>query len=253
MLYLPYNAPHGPLDGKPEDLRKLFPDVFGEATDEEIISGPLKARTDKLEAMHFAAMVYRMDLGIGRIMKTLKEKGINRNTLVIFTSDNGRTFGYGDWLAENHPFTGHKTEMLDGGIRVPFLVWSADLAASNQSGKLYDGLVSLADIAPTLMVQATSNPYAHPTDGVDLMPYLSGEAPARRTHLVLCAGGIAEKMTGIEEFTESRFDADLVHLAYVRDDQKLLCWIPQDDMQPGATLCAASKGGWDGRSGGAAS
>ena len=43
MLYLPYNAPHGPLDGKPEDLRKLFPEVFAEASDEDIISGPLMA------------------------------------------------------------------------------------------------------------------------------------------------------------------------------------------------------------------
>jgi arylsulfatase A-like enzyme len=181
-------------------------------------------------------MVYRMDLGIGRIMKTLKEKGIDRNTFVIFASDNGRTFGYGDWLAENHPFSGHKSEMLDGGIRVPFLVWSAELAKSAQSGKVYDGLVSLADIAPTLMAQASDAPYAHPTDGVDLMPYLSGkEAPLEGRTWFCALKASPEKMTGIEDFTDPEFDAGLVHLAYVRDDQKLLCWIPQDDHRPGAS------------------
>ena len=236
MLYLPYNAPHGPLDGKPEDLRKLFPEVFADASDEDIISGPLRARSDKLEAMHFAAMVYRMDLGIGRIMKALEEKGVADNTLILFTSDNGRSYGYGEWLAKNHPFTGHKSEMLDGGIRVPFVAWSAELAKSKQSGKLYDGLVSLADIAPTLMGQASDAPYAYPTDGVNLMPYLRGEESPLQGRSWFCAlKASPEKMSGIDGFSESGRDADLVHLAYVRDDRKLLCWIPQDDRRPGVT------------------
>jgi acetyl esterase len=235
MLYLPYNAPHGPLDGKPEDMRKLFPDTFADASDEDIISGPLMARTDKLEAMHFAAMVYRMDLGIGRIMKTLKDEGVADNTLIIFTSDNGRTFGYGDWLSDNHPFTGHKSNMLEGGIRVPFIVWSADLAKSKQSGKLYDGLVSLADIAPTLMGQAQDNPYAHPTDGANLMPYLSGEeAPlAGRTYFCALAGS-PSKMTGIDGFTGKTYEGRVMHSVYVRDDQKILRWRPQHESVSGA-------------------
>ena len=248
MLYLPYNAPHGPLDGKPEDLRKLFPEVFAEASDEDIISGSLMARknvrdrTNELAAMHFAAMVYRMDLGIGRIVKTLEEKGIDENTLILFTSDNARTYGYGEWLAKNHPFTGHKSEMLDGGIRVPFFAWSAELAKSKQSGKIYDGLVSLADIAPTLMAQATDKAYVHPTDGVDLMPYLSGEKAPLKERTWLCAlEASPEKMSGIEEFSESGLDAGLVHLAYVRDDRKLLCWIPQSDAAPGATYAHLPK------------
>jgi len=213
MLYLPYNAPHGPLDGKPEDLRKLFPETFADATDEDIISGPLmsrrnrRERVDKLSAMHFAAMVYRMDLGIGRIMETLKAKGVADNTLIVFTSDNGRTFGYGEWLAENHPFTGHKAEMLEGGIRVPFIVWSAALAKSKQSGALYDGLVSLADIAPTLMAQASAEPYAYPTDGVDLMPYVSGAKPPLTGRTFFCAlkGDPKKKMSGVKDFTQSKF------------------------------------------------
>jgi len=250
MLYLPYNAPHGPLDGKPEDLRKLFPESFADVSDEEIVSKPPSAKSDEEEAMHFAAMVYRMDLGIGRILETLEKKGVADNTLIIFTSDNGRTYGYGDWLAENHPFTGHKSDMLDGGIRTPFIVWSADLAKSKQSGKVYDGLVSLADIAPTLMAQASRpssptgsvavcTPYAHPTDGVDLMPYINGNRPPLKGRTYFCAlkgdTKTKNKMSGVQEFTNARFSGDIVHLAYVEDDQKLLCWIPQNEVAPGAT------------------
>ena len=237
FLYLPYNAPHGPLDGKPEDLRALFPETFGDRSDEAIISEPSNAKSDKEEAMHFAAMVYRMDLGIGRIMDALEAHGIADNTLIVFTADNPRTYGYGEWLAENHPFTGHKAEMLDGGVRVPFFIWSADLAASPQSGSLYDGLVSLADLAPTLMAQASDAPYAYPTDGVDMMPYISGAEPPLKGRTFFCAlqGDPKKKMSGVDEFTDSKFSGDIVHLAYVEDDQKLLCWIPQDGSRPGAS------------------
>lgn len=193
------------------------------------------AKSDQLEAMHFAAMVYRMDLGIGRIMKTLKEKGIDQNTIVFFASDNGRTWQYGDWLADNHPFTGHKSDMLDGGIRVPFMVWSAELAASGQSGNLYDGLVSLADIAPTVMGQASEKPYAWPTDGVNLMPYLSGiEDPLQGRNWFCALAGSLGKMIGIKDFTDPKYEKRIVHAAFVQDDQKLLCWIPKDDTLPGA-------------------
>jgi len=236
MLYLPYNAPHGPLDGKPEDLRTLFPETFGERSDEAIMSQSPNAKSDKEEAMHFAAMVYRMDLGIGRIMDALEAHGIAGNTLILFAADNPRTYGYGEWLAENHPFTGHKSEMLDGGVRVPFFIWSADLAASAQSGTLYDGLVSLADVAPTLMAQANDKPYAYPTDGVDLTPYLTGAQPKLTGRQYFCAlQGSLSKMSGIDAFTDEPYKDDIVHVAYVEDDRKLLCWIPQDGSRPGAS------------------
>ena len=94
----------------------------------------------------------------------------------------------------------------------------------------------------------------HPTDGVDLMPYLSGEKAPLKDRTWLCAlEASPEKMSGIEEFSESGLDADLVHLAYVRDDRKLLCWIPQRRHCARCHLCAAAQGGWDGGSGRSAS
>jgi hypothetical protein len=125
--------------------------------------------------------------------------------------------------------------MLEGGIRVPFIVWSKDIENSKQSGKIYDGLVSLADIAPTLMAQACDKPYAHPTDGVNIMPYITGNKPPLKGRTWFCSlGGSLEKLTGIKKFTRRQYDAEIVHLAYIQDDQKVLCWIPQDGTSPGA-------------------
>jgi hypothetical protein len=177
-----------------------------------------------------------MDLGVGRIMDALERHGIADNTLILFAADNPRTYGYGEWLGENHPFTGHKAEMLDGGVRVPFFIWSMNLASSPQSGSLYDGLVSLADVAPTLMAQASDAPYAYPTDGVDLTPYFTGAQPKLTGRQYFCAlQGSLRKMSGIDAFTDEPYQDDIVHVAYVEDDRKLLCWIPQDGSRPGAT------------------
>jgi arylsulfatase B len=235
MLYLPFNAPHGPLDGKPEDLRKLFPEVFAGASDQDIMTGPLRAlpwqdknantsRSDSIEAMHFAAMVYRMDLSIGRIIETLKKKGVDNNTIIIFTSDNTRTSGYGEWLSENHPYTGRKYDLFDGGIRVPYIVWSSEIASSKRSGSLYNGLVSLADIAPTMLGQATNKPNPYPTDGIDIMPYLLGKKKQPKGRVFFCAlDANSEKMTGIQNFSGKK-NTKIIHSVYIKDNEKILCW-----------------------------
>lgn len=244
MLYLPYNAPHGPLDGKPEDLRKLFPDVFKDAGDEEIMYGALSGpkgnnkandnpESDRLEAMHFAAMVYRMDLSIGQVFETLKKNGLDKNTLIIFASDNGHTFGYGDWLAENHPFTGHKSDLFDGGIRTPFFVWSADIASSEKSGSLYNGLVSTTDIAPTLFGLANDKPNPYPTDGINIMPFLIGKKPQPKGRIYFCGlDGDASIMTGIESFSGKKYKK-VMHSVFIKDDEKILCWNPHNTDEVG--------------------
>jgi len=227
MLYLPYTAPHEPLHGKPEDLKNLFPKVFGDRSDESIIAKvagqKFRGISDEMKAYHYAAMVYNMDLGIGRILETLKKKGIDDNTLIIFTCDNGAQWGC------NYPGAGHKSETRDGGIRVPFIVWSAKLAASNRSGSVYNGLVSLADIAPTLVAQATGKPTPHPTDGTDIMPYLSGRKKmlTGRTWFWTnqgSGGTLKTKVDGAYEFVDGPLPEAIMQSVYIRDDQKITCW-----------------------------
>lgn len=227
MLYLPYTAPHEPLHGKPEDLRKMFPKVFAGQSDESIIAKvaghKFRGVSDEMKAYHYAAMVHNMDLGIGRIFQTLEKLGIDENTLIIFTSDNGAQWG------SNYPAHGHKGETRDAGIRVPFIVWSAALAASDRSGSVYNGLVSLADIAPTLVAQATGKLTDHPSDGTDIMPYLSGQQQplTGRTWFWsnACKGNsLKVNLDGAHEFIDGPLPDAIMQSVYIRDDQKITCW-----------------------------
>jgi arylsulfatase A-like enzyme len=113
-------------------------------------------------------MVHRLDVNVGKIMKALKDTGINENTLVVFLSDNG---GPVDQNASNNaPFNGQKGILLEGGIRVPFILkWDGVLPKST----VYDHPVSSLDLTPTfLSLAGIAIDSADEFDGVDLMPFL---------------------------------------------------------------------------------
>jgi len=173
FLYLAYNAPHSPLQAKPDDLRYLFPEEFGSLSDSIIRAAKKpKGMLPNWNKYHYAAMVYAIDRGLGQIKQALNEAGIADNTIIVFTSDNGAIQG------SNYPLTGHKWDVYEGGIRVPFIVWSDKISKSNNKGSVYDGLVSTVDIAPTLMALAGNN-NSEDFDGKNIMPYITGleEAP----------------------------------------------------------------------------
>jgi arylsulfatase A-like enzyme/acetyl esterase/lipase len=227
MLYLPYTAPHEPLHGKPQDLKKLFPDVFADRSDAEIraeVDGQtFRSIPDELKAYHYAAMVYAMDRGIGRVFQTLEKYNIDQNTLIIFSCDNGAQWGC------NYPGSGHKSETRDGGIRVPFIVWSADIEKSAAGGSVYNGLVSLADIAPTLLARASDNPAVYPTDGTDILPYLTRQKapPVGRTFFWAnaCSGNtLKTKLDGAHEFSDDPLPEAIMQTVLVKDDEKITCW-----------------------------
>lgn len=150
FLYMSYNAPHTPL----------------QATEEYL------ARNEHIEdedRRTYAAMVTALDDGVGRILDTLKELDIDENTLIFFLSDNG---GTKQGFASNAPFRGFKSELFEGGVRVPFAMrWPGVIPA----GTTYDELVSSLDILSTA-ASITNAPIAkeRPLDGVNLIPYLAG-------------------------------------------------------------------------------
>lgn len=165
FLYLAYNAPHYPLEA-PSDLvgkyRRRFPDRG-------------------LFAM-FAAMVERMDHGIGRVLATLDELKLTDNTLVVFTSDNGpsaEVVHYGPEGADfsNGPLRGFKFATTEGGIRVPFLArWPGKLPA----GARRDAPAITMDLLPTLLDAAKVTPAPnHEIHGVSILPLLRGAAFTR--------------------------------------------------------------------------
>jgi arylsulfatase B len=177
FLFMSYNAPHGPMHATEEDLQ-----AFAHIADS-------KRRT-------YAAMMYALDRGVGRILGRLNETGEKNNTLVCFFSDNGGPLSNGSW---NGPFSGSKGTLREGGTRVP-MIWSwPDGLPANQT---HAGVVSSLDLLTTCLAAAESQPIplspprSHEDkrnreasvkkygayDGHNLLPQLAGNsAPARRT------------------------------------------------------------------------
>lgn len=152
FLFASFNAPHAPMHATEEDL-KLFEHIKDE------------------KRRKYCAMVYRLDVNVGRIMEALKENGVDQNTMVVFASDNG---GPCDSNASiNAPFNGQKGILLEGGIHVPFIMnWPAGLPA----GETYEHSVSALDFAPTFFELAGGVITKDVKfDGVNLVPYLTGE------------------------------------------------------------------------------
>ena len=156
FLYLAFNAPHTPLQAR-EDMLKRFARI----TDE-------RRRT-------YAAMVATVDESVGRVLAALDSSGQRERTLIFFFSDNGGPMTKRNANASmNTPLRGQKGDVLEGGIRVPFVVaWPGQLPA----GRTYDLPVSSLDVFPTALgaAGARRDPQLPPLDGVDLAPFLSGK------------------------------------------------------------------------------
>jgi arylsulfatase A-like enzyme len=118
-----------------------------------------------------AAMVRALDRSVGRVLQALKDEGLDENTLVLFTSDNGAPNYIG--LPEvNLPYRGWKLTFFEGGMHVALAAkWPARIPA----GTVYTEAVSSVDFLPTVVAAAGGAlPDDRPIDGVDLLPYLTG-------------------------------------------------------------------------------
>jgi arylsulfatase A-like enzyme len=110
-------------------------------------------------------MMERADRGIGEILRALDRKGVARNTLVIFTNDNG-----GEWLSRNAPFFHRKGTLWEGGIRVPLIMrWPGHIRAGRTSGQVAITMDLTASILAAAGITSTAE---HPLDGIDLVPIL---------------------------------------------------------------------------------
>lgn len=150
LCYLPFNAIHGPFQA-PKDLYEKY------------------ASEKNHQRRLNMAMLDSMDQNIGWVLKTLKKLDLEKDTLVIFLSDNG-----GHEESPNLPLRGKKATYWEGGIRVPFcLKWPGRLEA----GQVYRKPVISLDLLPTLVQSAGGSiDPSWKLDGVDLMPYLLGSS-----------------------------------------------------------------------------
>ena len=153
FLYLAHWAPHTPLQALREDYEAL---------------SHIELHRERV----YAAMIRALDRSVGEVMGALKANGLDDNTLVMFTSDNGGA----DYIGlpdVNAPYRGWKITLFEGGIRAPFLArWPAKIPA----GTTYDAPVHHFDMYATAAAAGGANvPTDRIIDGVDLMPFVSGE------------------------------------------------------------------------------
>ncbi|WP_294017465.1 sulfatase-like hydrolase/transferase [Sphingomonas sp.] len=166
FLSLHFNAPHWPWEGPGDE---------GEA--KRLSSKPTGIlHYDGGSLKTYGEIVMAMDRQIGRLMKALEQLRIADDTIVVFTSDNG-----GERFSDTWPFKGIKTELLEGGIRVPFIVrWPGVAKPKSVS----EQVIMTMDFVPTLLSAAGGRMHPdYPADGIDLRAVIAGAAPsARKIH-----------------------------------------------------------------------
>mgnify|MGYP006292620121 CR=1 FL=1 len=166
FLYVPFSAPHTPFQA-PEKYVDMFSHV-----------------EDKNKRVYYA-MIKALDDGVGTIMHALEELGLEENTIVMFASDNGGATYTG--ATENAPLKGGKFTNFEGGLSVPCMIrWKGVLP----EGKLYEHPVSLFDFFSTAAaVTDMGLPDDRVYDGVDLIPYVTGEKQGKPHEVLFWRAG----------------------------------------------------------------
>lgn len=164
LLFMSYYTVHGPIQGKPEKIAKYK-------------EKRRRIRADGLNA-EYAAMVESLDENVGRLIEWLDDKELRENTVVIFTSDNG------GWVqaTTNEPLRSYKGHLLEGGIRVP---WIVSWPGVTKPGSICRKPVISTDFYPTILetLGLKLRPKQH-RDGVSLAPVLRGDSDFDRGPMV---------------------------------------------------------------------
>ncbi len=148
FLYIPYTIPHGKY----------------QVPDNSMYADQPWSETAK----NYAAMISRMDADIGRLLNLIDSLGLEENTIVFFSSDNGAVGGMNRIFGSNAPFRGNKTDLYEGGIREPFIArWPGRIAAGSTSSHVsafWDFLPTVCDIVGADIPKET--------DGISFLPAL---------------------------------------------------------------------------------
>jgi arylsulfatase A-like enzyme len=216
FLYLPFLAPHEPLEA-PDELVEKYADMEDEREPARSPSGG-SAMINKLAGGGrrplYAAVVDAMDQAMGRVMATLDAEGISDNTIVLFLSDNGASRMPGRGGGDNAPLRGGKAETYEGGIRVVSLLrWPEKIPANTRN----NSILTVMDVFPTLAAAAgipTLN--SLDLDGRNMLPALSENKRASRDDTIFFGSEIP------------RYGS--FNFAAITERWKLVQWVEQDPL-----------------------
>jgi arylsulfatase A-like enzyme len=172
FLHMALQQPHADLN-VPDKWREPFLAKF-----KEVPFAGNHYRAEPQPKATFAGMVTHLDASVGRVLTKLRELGIDKNSLVLFASDNG-AMSEGGWRREyfksSGPLRGGKRDLYEGGIRAPLICWWPGMIAA---GKASDHVSAFWDFLPTACELAGVN-VSVPTDGISYLPTLLGKAEQR--------------------------------------------------------------------------
>jgi len=175
--FLTYTIPHAELRQPEDSLLSYYKERFNP---DGSYAGGKWSRYNPVEHTHaqFAAMITRLDTYVGEILQLLKDKGLDENTLVIFTSDNGpHEEGGADptFFGRDGKLRGLKRQTYEGGIRIPFIArWPGTISP----GRVEDTQIAFYDVMPTFCeITGATCPV---TDGISFLPTLSGKGRQKK-------------------------------------------------------------------------
>ncbi|MBL0745548.1 arylsulfatase [Chryseolinea lacunae] len=169
FLYLSYNAPHTPLQ-VPQRYDDLYKDITFQSALDTQADKPWSKMTakDKADARHAYALITNIDDNVGRVLAAVKSQGLESNTIIIFTTDNGN-----QQLRFNTGFKGLKASVYEGGTRVVHLVSGKGIVPENKES---NALLAHVDVLPTLLeATGTTLPAGLTLDGQSAWPILLGK------------------------------------------------------------------------------
>jgi arylsulfatase A len=182
FLYLPYTLPHADVIVPHDTVYDHYVRKFNEQ--------PVAIKSTDNEHHHFdshphaafAAMVARLDKYVGEIMNVIREKGLEENTMIIFTSDNGphkENGGDPVFFNSSGGLRGIKRDLYEGGIRVPFIVFQKGIT---KAGTINSRPFALWDLFPGFLQMAGISS-SQRTDGISLVPAIQGKVQKEHTYL----------------------------------------------------------------------
>lgn len=172
FMYLSYTLPHGDVIGPHDTLYNYYKQKFNE---QPLTGAALKTRPHNMQPepyphAQFAAMVGRLDMYVGEIVKAIEAKGLAENTLIIFSSDNGphrENGGDPEFFNSNSIYRGIKRDLYEGGMRVPFIAYWPNKIKPAEEHKPF----ALWDMYPTFL-ELAKIPVAEKIDGISIVPTL---------------------------------------------------------------------------------